>query len=77
MSTLSNVQNVLPEAVERTLRLIEKTKKKIVNLNWSLIFNQTCPNENIWHTYTNSSYICHYTLHKYQTHRFIPLYSYQ
>ena len=53
MSTFSDVLNVLPEAVVKTLRLIEKTKKKIVNTNWSLIFNKTCLNENIWPTYTN------------------------
>ena len=53
MSTFSDVLNVLPETVVKTLRLIEKIKKKIVNTNWSLIFNQTCLNENIWPTYTN------------------------
>ena len=47
MSTFSDVLNVLPEAVVRTFRLIEKTKKKIVNLNWSLISNQTFLNESI------------------------------
>ena len=48
MSTFSDVLNVLPEAVVRTFKLIEKkTKKKIVNLNWSLISNQTFLNESI------------------------------
>ena len=58
MSTFSDVLNVLPEAVAKTLRLIEKIKKKIVNTNWSLIFNQTCLNENIWFTYTNCKDNC-------------------
>ena len=57
MSTFSDVLNVLPKAVVRTFRLIEKTKKKIVNLNWSLTFNQTYLNENIWPTYTNIIYL--------------------
>ena len=45
MSTFSDVLNILPNSIIEIFRSIEKVKKKIVNKNWSLIFNQTCLNE--------------------------------
>ena len=33
-------------------RKIEKLKSKIINLKWSVIFNDTCLKENLWPNYT-------------------------
>ena len=33
-------------------RKLEKVRSKIINLKWSVIFNDTCLNENLWPKYT-------------------------
>ena len=34
-------------------RKIERTRKKIVETEWSIKFNNICINEQLWPTYTN------------------------
>ena len=47
--TLNNVPNLL----KKFFRNFESNEKKIINSNWSLIFNESCLNENLWPKYTN------------------------
>ena len=42
----SNFLNQLPSEEKCSYRNYEKIQKKIVNTNWSLVFNQTCLKEN-------------------------------
>ena len=44
--------NTLPVDFKNILREKESVNKKIINAEWSLVFNKTCIKENIWPNYT-------------------------
>ena len=53
MASYGEKLNLLPEDLKRMYRELENVKNKIINANWSIVFNETCIKENIWPKYTN------------------------
>ena len=43
----------LPEELIKLFRRFEQVKKKVINANWSIVFNETCIKENLWPNFTN------------------------
>ena len=43
----------LPFTASSILRKLENVKRKIIKCKWSIVFNETCLNENILPNYTN------------------------
>ena len=41
------------EALRKLFRKLESTEKKLLNIKWSIVFNNICLNENIMPTFTN------------------------
>ena len=46
----------LPNYIRTKLRKLENVKTKIIKSKWSLVFNDTCLNENILPNYTRMPY---------------------
>ena len=44
---------LLPEELRNSFRKFEEIRKKLINIEWSLVFNQTCLKNNLWPIYTN------------------------
>ena len=52
---VNNLRN-LPFTASSILRKLENVKRKIIKCKWSIVFNETCLNENILPNYTNIRY---------------------
>ena len=48
---VENLRN-LPSHASGVLRKLVNVKKKIIKCNWSIVFNNTCLNENVLPNYT-------------------------
>ena len=57
MMNHSNILNQLSYEEKLSYRNYERINKKIINTNWSLVFNETFLKENIWPTYMRYTYM--------------------
>ena len=55
MASYGENLNLLPQDLKRYYRDLENVMKKIINANWSTVFNKTCIKNNIWPNFTNIS----------------------
>ena len=46
MASYGEKLNLLPQELKKFYRDFENVTKKIVNANWSIVFNKTCIKEN-------------------------------
>ena len=50
-----NLLSLVPESMKNIYRKYENVIKKVINANWSKVFNHTCLKEYLWPTYTKFS----------------------
>ena len=53
MASYGEKLNSLPQDLKKCFRDLENVRKKIINANWSIVFNKTCIKNNIWPNFTN------------------------
>ena len=47
-----NLLSLVPDSMKIIYRKYENVIKKVINANWSKVFNHTCLKEYLWPTYT-------------------------
>ena len=56
MNNYGILLNKIPYDLKRKFRYLEKICKKVNNLEWSIVFNETCLNEGIMPKYSKIKY---------------------
>ena len=54
MNNYGILLNKIPYELKRKFRYLEKICKKVNNLEWSIVFNETCLNEGIMPKYSKN-----------------------
>ena len=52
-----NLLNLIPQPMKNIYRKYENLIKKVINAEWSKVFNHTCLKEFLWPTYTKNKYM--------------------